>query len=134
MVILIASCALVAVGVAAWLIVNDGRGDSHSCDPFTPAAWRRGVDMTVEPSRKAQAEALVDCGLLDGKPEHEVTRLLGRPPGSRYPSRKGVQLSWGLETDYLGDTSAYLTIYLDRHGRVRKISCDEPYQNRSCRG
>jgi hypothetical protein len=109
--------AFLALGIVIWLIANRGGSDSGGCDPFTPAAWTRGNNLTLEPKREDQAKALIDCGLLTGKTQAQVRGLLGKPR-----ENTGGYWGWPISIGFLGDETDLTVHFVDR--RVAGVSID----------
>jgi hypothetical protein len=104
--------------VVAALIVFDSSPHDLGCSGFSQSEWRKNY------GDDSGAKALAKCGVLQGKSEPQVEAILGKTQ-ERHRTPSGTELSWGTATDYLGDTTAWLTVQLGREGRVNRVTYDQ---------
>ena len=129
--LLIVGAALFVVVVGALLFVSWLRdaasGYEPDCDSysFDRSEWRyeqnRGID---DDSREHQAEALAECGALEGKTHAEVAELLG--DGDREPRR-----TWRYHAGWVNDgigpgDGQTLYVRFGSDGRVERATLAYP--------
>ena len=94
-----------------------------ACDEFRfdRESWGLGPDPELDPPTPRQriADALVECGLLDGLSRTEVLRML-RPPNGRATAGAGDAWTLGAERGYGVDDES-LEVRYDANGRVRQV-------------
>ena len=96
---------------------------------FDEAAWRRArrsLEDEAPTDDQRLADALIKCRTLIGKTRSEVTSLLGEPDDggslSEEETRRELVYSTGPQRDSaFAIDSEWLTILLDRGGRVRSV-------------
>jgi hypothetical protein len=96
---------------------------------FDPAAWRRARRSLKDDAPTADqrlADALIKCRTLIGKPRSEVIALLGPSDSGGVPldddRRSELAYATGPQRgSCIAIDSEYMTIYLDRGGRVRLV-------------
>lgn len=108
-VLILAAAVLVVVGA---LTIFHSSPSDLGCSGFSLKNWRshRGDS--------SDARALSKCDALKGKSQRELIRILGRPTGGVYRTRRGIQVSYQFGSDFLGDSTGYLTVQMGRDGRA----------------
>jgi hypothetical protein len=111
-VLILVAAVLVVVGA---LIVFHSSPSDLGCSGFSLNDWRS------HHGDSSNARALSNCDALIGKSQPEVVRILGRPTGGVYRTRRGTQVSYQFGSDFLGDSTGYLTVEMGRDGRARHV-------------
>ena len=124
---------LIAVIVAGGVLLfsslrGEGRGDEPDCESysFDREEWRySGID---DDTREHEAEAMVECGALEGKTRAEVTAMLGphdTRPSTSTPRKWWFYAGWVNDGYGLGDGQT-LYVHFDRSGKVRRATLALP--------
>lgn len=94
----VALCVLGAATLAIGSFLEDGQGPEVDCSRFSfdQEAWlapgARGLRGESITAREQIADALTQCGLLEGLSEREIREMLGRP----YGPKEGAYMQYDL--------------------------------------
>lgn len=107
--------------VAGALVVFRSSPSDLGCSGFNLSDWQS------HHGDSSNARALSKCDALIGKSQRDVIRILGRPTGGVYRTHRGVQVSYEFGSDYLGDSTGYLTVQMGQDGRATQVDFTSRY-------
>lgn len=112
-----------AVLIAGWLVDWTG-GYEPDCDSysFDPNEWRDSWSIEDD-SREHQAEALAECGVLEGRSRDEVAAMLGRRTGRASTHARKWRYAAGWVNDGIGvGDGQILNVHFNKSGEVERAA------------